>query len=113
MGIWTDAFVEISERWHLHGLVVDPEYQRRGVGGRLLSWGLEQAKLEKVPTTLTASTVAEPLYRRLGFETYNLMDLPGVRIGVPGLILWPPGKEEERARSRKECKSATQQIPLV
>ncbi|KAI4101048.1 MAG: hypothetical protein LQ339_005276 [Xanthoria mediterranea] len=68
---------------------VDPVYQRRGVGAKLISWGLAQAELEKVPVTLNTSTVAEPLYRRMGFKTFQLMDLPGIRMGVPSLIRWP------------------------
>ncbi|KAL8725444.1 MAG: hypothetical protein Q9166_007338 [cf. Caloplaca sp. 2 TL-2023] len=77
VGFWTDEFPGFTERWHLQNLVVDPDYQRCGVGTRLISWGLEQAEEEKVPVTLSTSTVAEPLYRKMGFKTYKLTDLPG------------------------------------
>ncbi|CAL8585009.1 hypothetical protein XPA_010589 [Xanthoria parietina] len=99
MGFFRDEFAEIPERWHLHNLVVDPIYQRGGVGAKLLSRGLEQAELEKVPTTLKASTVAEPLYRRIGFNTFLLMDLPGIRMGLPSLIRWPSNPENTEAGS--------------
>ncbi|KAI4169698.1 MAG: hypothetical protein LQ343_005520 [Gyalolechia ehrenbergii] len=72
---------------------VNPKFQRRGVGARLISWGLQQAADEKVPVTLSTSTVAEPLYRRMGFGTWARRDLPGIRIGAPSLIHWPPGVE--------------------
>ena len=81
---------------------MDPVYQRRGVGAKLISWGLEQAELEKVPVTLNSSTVAEPLYRRMGFKTFHLMDLPGIRMGVPSLIRWPSNRENTEAGSRTE-----------
>lgn len=68
---------------------VNPVYQRRGIGARLIVWGIEQATEEKVPVTLSASTVAEPLYRKMGFKTWKLTDLPGVRMGAPSLIWWP------------------------
>ncbi|KAL8691730.1 MAG: hypothetical protein Q9224_004108 [Gallowayella concinna] len=84
----TDKFA-VSERWQLQNIVVDPEYQRCGVGAKLISWGLSQAAEEKVPVTLTTSPVAEPLYRRMGFNTWKLTDLPGLRIGAPTLIWWP------------------------
>ena len=39
-----DHFSDVSQRWHLTFLVVDPSFQRRGVGGRLVDWGIENAK---------------------------------------------------------------------
>ncbi|KAL8647908.1 MAG: hypothetical protein Q9226_006233 [Calogaya cf. arnoldii] len=102
LGFLTEEFADIAERWHLQGLVVDPMYQRRGVGARLISWGVQQAELENVPITLTTSTIAEPLYRKLGFKTYRLTDVPGIRMGLPSLIRWPSGSHEGEAGSRKE-----------
>lgn len=43
--------------------------------------------------TLQSSTVAEPLYRRMGFKTWMERDLPGVRMGIPSLVYWPDGVE--------------------
>ncbi|KAL8853029.1 MAG: hypothetical protein Q9221_002059 [Calogaya cf. arnoldii] len=126
LGFLTGEFADIAERWHLQNLVVsqhlmmavspsrrvaladasvaqvDPRYQRRGVGARLVSWGVEQAEVERVPITLTTSTVAEPLYRKSGFKTYKLTNMPGIRMGVPSLILWPADSQGENTGSRKE-----------
>ncbi|KAL8628297.1 hypothetical protein Q9189_005988 [Teloschistes chrysophthalmus] len=86
-----DAFASLPERWHLQNLCVNPEFQRRGVGAQLVSWGQEQATKEQVPVTLSTSTVAESLYRKVGFKTWSLLDMPGVRMGAPSLIWWPDG----------------------
>ncbi|KAL8726130.1 MAG: hypothetical protein Q9181_006167 [Wetmoreana brouardii] len=78
-GFFSDEFSSLPERWHLKNICVDPKYQRRGIGASLISWGLEQAEKEKVPVTLSASTVAESLYRKIGFKTWSRLDIPGVR----------------------------------
>ncbi|KAL9024481.1 MAG: hypothetical protein Q9196_006487 [Gyalolechia fulgens] len=90
-GFSTDIFSPLHERWHLHNLCVNPKFQRRGIGGRLISWGLEQAAHEKVPVTLWTSALAEPLYRKMGFVTWARRDVPGIRIGLPSLVHWPRG----------------------
>ncbi|KAL8707719.1 MAG: hypothetical protein Q9220_007299 [cf. Caloplaca sp. 1 TL-2023] len=95
LDFWGDEFMEFPDRWHLRNLCVDPKYQRRGVGAMLLSWGLEQANQDKVPITLSTSTMAESLYRRHGFKTWRRKDMPGVRMDAPSLIRWPFGKETE------------------
>ncbi|KAL9579279.1 MAG: hypothetical protein Q9212_005202 [Teloschistes hypoglaucus] len=86
-----DTFASLPERWHLQNLCVNPEFQRRGVGAQLVSWGQEQATKEQVPVTLSTSTVAESLYRKVGFKTWSLLDMPGVRMEAPSLIWWPDG----------------------
>ncbi|KAL9012644.1 MAG: hypothetical protein Q9173_002599 [Seirophora scorigena] len=98
MGFFRDDFGAIPERWHLHNLCVDPAYQRRGIGAKLLSWGLEQAAKEKVGVTLQTSTAGELLYRHMGFKTWMERDYPGVRTGAPSLIYWPDGVEVIEAR---------------
>ena len=59
----------------------------------LVQWGLRQAEEEKVPATLTTSTVAEGLYRSLGFKTWVRRDFPGIRMSAPALVWWPKGVE--------------------
>ena len=72
---------------------VNPVYQGKGIGAKLVSWGLEQATKEAVAVTLSTSTVAEPLYRRMGFNTWTVRDYPGIRMGTPSLVYWPAGVE--------------------
>jgi GNAT superfamily N-acetyltransferase len=56
-----------KNRWHVNTLVVDPEYQGRGVGRVLMNDVLERAQRERVPVGLSASPEGEFLYRKLGF----------------------------------------------
>ena len=49
-------------------LVIDPEYQRKGVGHELLRWGLEQADEEQVECWIDASAAGHGLYKQLGWE---------------------------------------------
>ncbi|KAF2252474.1 putative GNAT family acetyltransferase, partial [Trematosphaeria pertusa] len=47
---------------------VDPAFQRRGVAGKLVAWGLEEAKRRgNLECTTEASAMGRVVYRRLGF----------------------------------------------
>lgn len=67
-----DHFADISQRWHLAFLAVDPAFQRRGIGGRLVDWGMENAKKEGIPATILGSQVGQSMYRKRGFKDYKL-----------------------------------------
>ncbi|KAL9043786.1 MAG: hypothetical protein Q9214_003039, partial [Letrouitia sp. 1 TL-2023] len=56
----SDPYAPIPERWHLSNLAVAPAFQGRGIASRLMDWGLDIARREGVPVTLTASQKAEP-----------------------------------------------------
>ena len=62
-----DPFKGNLECWHLDTLAVDPTYQRRGIGTKLMAWGLEQSREENLPITLYASPAGLRLYKKLGF----------------------------------------------
>lgn len=48
---------------------VDPEYQRRGIAGKLVQWGLEEAKKRgNLECTTEGSAMGRAVYRRLGFK---------------------------------------------
>ncbi|VUC20929.1 unnamed protein product [Clonostachys rosea] len=53
---------------HLQILGTHPGYQRRGAASALLRYGIKQAREEKLPITLFASHMGQPLYARFGFE---------------------------------------------
>lgn len=64
--------------WYLHGIGVDPEQQRQGVGSALLRLGLERADRDHLPCYLeTARESTLPFYTRFGF-----------RVAIPGRL--PP-----------------------
>lgn len=67
-----DYFSDVSERWHLAFLVVDPVFQRRGVGGRLVEWGIENATKEGIPATVLGAQVGQSMYRKRGFRDYKV-----------------------------------------
>jgi ribosomal protein S18 acetylase RimI-like enzyme len=55
--------------WYLAGIGVDPPYQRQGLGGVLLSPGLQQADAAGVPCALLTNAEANlSFYRAHGFE---------------------------------------------
>ncbi|PNP56176.1 hypothetical protein THARTR1_03701 [Trichoderma harzianum] len=53
---------------YVNHLMIDPEYQRRGIGGRLLDAVLERSDEERVPTFLMSSAESRGLYGKMGFE---------------------------------------------
>ncbi len=53
----------------IYDVVVDPEYQRRGVGSRVMSELLARLPVWRV--LLVADREVQPFYRRLGFDSYD------------------------------------------
>ena len=67
-------------------LVVLPAYQGKGIGTRLLRWGLEQADQLGVKVWIDASPAGLGLYKKLGWEEVSTLEI--------GLKEWG-GKEGE------------------
>jgi GNAT superfamily N-acetyltransferase len=64
--------------WYLHGIGVEPDRQREGIGTTLLRLGLERADRDHLPCYLeTARESTLPFYARFGF-----------RVAIPGRL--PP-----------------------
>jgi GNAT superfamily N-acetyltransferase len=59
---------ERENRWHAQSMVVLPEWQRRGIGRRLMGEVLKKAERDGVMVGLESSVNGEGLYRSLGFE---------------------------------------------
>ncbi|KAM5384608.1 hypothetical protein ACJZ2D_001353 [Fusarium nematophilum] len=64
--------------WHLEMLGVDPNHQRRGIGKMLLKWALEEAEKLGEDCYLVATPAGLPLYRAIGFEELDVLQLFGV-----------------------------------
>lgn len=55
---------------------VDPAYQRRGIAGKLVQWGLEEAKRRgNLECTTEGSAMGRPVYRKLGFKDEGVGDI--------------------------------------
>ncbi|KAJ0421510.1 acyl-CoA N-acyltransferase [Aspergillus carlsbadensis] len=55
--------------YYLDMLGTRPEFNGRGLGSKLLRWGLSRADEEKVMTFLVSTPQGKRLYERYGFET--------------------------------------------
>lgn len=59
----------------LHRLIVHPRYQRRGVGQKLLDWGIQTADRENVVSWLFSRPAGCKLYDRNGWQTHCVIDV--------------------------------------
>ncbi|KAK1826340.1 gnat family [Podospora conica] len=73
--VWGD------QQLHLQILGVHPDCWRRGIGSKLVRWGVDLASKEKIPLTVLASSLGLSLYTRLGFR-----DLGSSVTQVPGEV---------------------------
>ncbi|OQS00422.1 hypothetical protein THRCLA_21686 [Thraustotheca clavata] len=67
MGYWQNTLVPTllpSPHRILISITIDPRYQRSGVGGALLKWGLQ----DKLPVWVHASEIGYPFFQSHGFE---------------------------------------------
>lgn len=53
----------------IHTLMISPDYQRKGVGGKLLAAVLKRGDEEGIPTFLASTAESIGLYSRMGFES--------------------------------------------
>ncbi len=62
----------LGEHWYLWAFGVDPERQRKGVGGRLLQVGLDRADAERKLCYLETNNVLDvSFYQKRGFKVVN------------------------------------------
>ncbi|KAI0017135.1 acyl-CoA N-acyltransferase [Xylariomycetidae sp. FL0641] len=59
--------------WYLELLGVRKSHQRKGLGKRLLRWGLQRADEDQVEAFLSASPFGAPMYTKHGFETVETL----------------------------------------
>ncbi|KAL2063635.1 hypothetical protein VTL71DRAFT_5440 [Oculimacula yallundae] len=60
---------------YMHILVIHPEFQRMGVGKRMLEWGLQLVDEEGLETYIDASPEGKGLYEKMGWRTTNVIDV--------------------------------------
>ncbi|KAK0748927.1 acyl-CoA N-acyltransferase [Schizothecium vesticola] len=73
--------------WYLLVLTVDPDHHRRGIGGLLLRWGMEQAATEGRRAFIHATPEGKYLYEKFGFKSLSGFDVAGLRHDC---MLWSP-----------------------
>ena len=76
----------------LSWLAVDPAWQKRGVGKRLVRWGTERADQEGLKVALVASQVGLRLYQSVGFRVVG-MSVVGEAEGSC-MVRWPGGERD-------------------
>ena len=72
--------------------LVDPGFRGRGLGGRLLDWGVESAGQPVTVETESLTVPADELFRSRGLRQTFAEDV--LRIGLPAAVTegaWPPG----------------------
>jgi GNAT superfamily N-acetyltransferase len=82
---------ERAKRWVAQSIVVDLNYQGKGLGRLLMKEVLKRAKEDGVPVGLNASPHGEFLYRKLGFKKIAGFTHPVEGSGDGGgiMIWWP------------------------
>ena len=77
----------------LNFLAVEPDFQRRGVGRRLMEWGIKKADGEGLKVGLVASPMGEKLYESVGFRHVGWLIMGPVE--GKAMVRWPGGEEKE------------------
>jgi GNAT superfamily N-acetyltransferase len=93
---------ERANRWYVQSCVILEEYQRKGIGKRLIEKVVERAEREGVIIGLEASARGEGLYRKLGFELLGRFCDGKDPLGegdVGGLMMWSPKGWKEKVDS--------------
>lgn len=62
---WTG---ERSESWYLDLLAVHPDYQGRGIGRKLVLWGLNRAEEEGICASVISAKGKDAFYKICGYE---------------------------------------------
>ncbi|WAO94307.1 N-acetyltransferase domain-containing protein [Fusarium falciforme] len=75
-----------DERWRLAFISVSPNHQRRGIGRKLVQWGLDRSEEEGVAAVLEASDAGKGLYERMGFVEVGKMPFDGGKKEEPVMI---------------------------
>ena len=98
-----DMFDKRYTRGHmfLKILLCHPDYQRRGAGSALTSWGIEEGCRLGLNTTVFASPMGLRLYKKLGFREIGRfrvqLDGDDAFLEIPALVL-PPDEGFSTAR---------------
>ena len=79
----------IDETWYLKVLCVHPGFQRKGIGAKLLDWGLKHARERGEKVYVEASDIGKGLYIKKGFKELGEIVLGDGEVVIPCMI-WDP-----------------------
>ncbi|EED21250.1 conserved hypothetical protein [Talaromyces stipitatus ATCC 10500] len=82
----SDAPVKLRKRVYLIALAVHPDYQRKGIGRRLVQWGLDEADRLGRISYLEATMEGIRLYEQSGFEKVKDISMDLTPFGGKGKL---------------------------
>ena len=86
---------EYKERWYVGTICVKDEWRGRGVGKQLMEVAINRCREERLPLTLSATENGVWLYRKLGFQTLEILEINGFdKDNKYELMAWDPRKRE-------------------
>lgn len=86
---------EYRERWYVGTICVKDEWRGRGMGRQLMEVAINRCREERLPLTLTATENGVWLYRKLGFEKLEMLDIKGFeKDNKYEMMVWDPRKRE-------------------
>lgn len=104
------VYKTLDEYWYLGLLGVDPKYQRRGIGAKLVKHGLSIARDGGLPVALEASVAGQGLYTKLGFKTIQKSKIGTLSEEIV-TMLWEPESLKGRWLEEKEEGIVTLRVP--
>jgi len=81
-----------NDTWYLQILAVHPKFQRKGIGGVLLDWGLDRARDKGERAYVEASEAGIPLYIKKGFIEVGSLVVGDGELVCP-CLLWPSANQ--------------------
>lgn len=78
------------EAWLLANVVTHKDYQRRGIGARLVKWGLDQTEAERVPCGVESSFAGLRLYEKMGFRQFDELRYGDKERETFPVMVWEP-----------------------
>lgn len=71
--------IDNEPAWFLSTIVVASEYQRMGVGGALMQFGVDKADEEGWAGCLNATAEGKKLYEKFGFSDVDVSEVDGIK----------------------------------
>jgi ribosomal protein S18 acetylase RimI-like enzyme len=105
------VYKTLDEYWYLGLLGVDPKYQRRGIGAKLVKHGFSIAREGGLPMALEATVAGRGLYSRLGFKTIQRLRVGPLSEEIVAM-LWEPESLKGRWLEEEEEAGGTVKLKV-